>query len=315
MRVRERPHAFIFSFFSRSDTMIRRRLATSFSVIAIGLLLVGRLFAAVPAEFQLNYDDGWDNGYTIGYDSGFISGKDRGNTEGTSNGKSQGYDAGWNEVYQPAYDRAYAANLLFGHLAGWNEGVLAGFEEGLHRAPAVAQILFNNPTWGNSGVVASIVFDGTLSVNLGGAGGFGGADFTVWRQDPNYDWASHYYDAGYSAGHSEGFTIGSDAGYDLTYSDAFDAAYPIGYNNGTIEGTQQGRRNGREAGLSEGWDLGFRAGFDEGLYAGIDYGIFGEFEVPSYGFPYGRLVVPEPGGLALMCMAVVWAAVRRKSRK
>ena len=56
--------------------MIRLRLVTSFAATAICLLMLGRLFAAVPAEFQLNYDDGWDDGYTIGYDSGFFSGKD-----------------------------------------------------------------------------------------------------------------------------------------------------------------------------------------------------------------------------------------------
>lgn len=281
-------------------------LLTTLSVLA------NFAWAAVPKDFQSDYRTGYDSGYTIGYDSGLASGKAEGTSVGTQKGQAAGFDKGWNETYPAAYDAAYNTSLPIGHLDGWEQGILEGFEAGLDWAPIIL----------SPGVYSPGASNGTLSIagswlgyyDWSGSGTWLGGVIVHSGLFHQYNWSQHWYDEGYDAGHEKGNTIGHKVGYRLTYASAYAAAFEIGYQSGLTEGVTDGTDEGTDAGFTAGWDLGYDNAYSWGFYAGLDYAAFGEFYLPEYSAPNFALsrlaAVPEPATLTLLA-PIVLAIVRR----
>jgi PEP-CTERM motif len=290
----------------------RRTIAPLCCFSAFSLLSASSVLAAVPDEYQPNYDEGYSLGYPVGHSSGLVAGQQRGTREGTATGRSDGYKVGWDEMYQPTFDRAYDFRFPIGHAEGWSTGVAEGFEEGFNYAPTLLADMFSN---GNNGF--NCCWSGVTSgaINISG-GSFGSSDITFTDGIDSRDWAEHYYDVGYGDGHELGFSIGSDQGYELTYPAAYEAGQIIGHKLGTKFGRIQGRLDGGEAGFDAGWDTGYDDGFDKGFYAGIDFHLFGEFVAPTNDFVYSNrrsagTSVPEPATFALVGLAIAFGFVRR----
>lgn len=124
-----------------------------------------------------------------------------------------------------------------------------------------------------------------------------------------YDWAQHYYSAGYTDGKKLGTTEGDKAGYDKAYPVAYSAAYDLGLVDGTTAGNQQGLSEGKDAGFSAGWDVGYGKGYDLGYDVGILYFLTGHHERPSFqalaaSFDSTTGNVPEPASVVSVLMAV-----------
>jgi hypothetical protein len=298
------------------------RAASSFGIYVF--LITAAL--AVPAEFQANYDDGFDAGYTVGYDSGFAVGQERGVAEGTKQGQLEGYDSGWDDAYAPAYDLAYTLQRAIGLEQGYDDGVVKGFEEGYEWADSVAQAY--NASLGVSGTsgLYSIDFSGITFIRLGddgvpnwgGPGASGSLAMSMATTSFGIDWAVHYYDEGFKAGKASGLTVGDTAGYDAAYPAAYSSAFGIAYDGGLIAGDAAGTTDGGLDGFDDGWSLGFDEGQPIGFDAGVHFFLYDSFELPpgpAAAAIHGSL--PEPSGLAVGSVALIGlvaAALRRPWR-
>jgi flagellar biosynthesis/type III secretory pathway protein FliH len=260
----------------------------------------------IPADFAVNYDEGYQFGYTTGYDSGFVTGKEQGQAEGTQQGRDAGFQVGWKETYAPAFDRAYAHEYPLGLEQGFDEGVVAGFYDGVDWAKAVVEswgsASFKN-NWCCGGGSSGSIF---VSIN-----NWSGSDFLIVNS--NFDEERHYYDLGFSDGQTTGLSAGSTDGYNLTYPDAYEAAYPIGFADGTASGTTNGALDGAVAGFNDGWDLGFDEGYDPGFDAGVEYVMTGRITLSTAAA--SEAAVPEPSTALLATLAAAFAARRRSRAK
>jgi hypothetical protein len=297
------------------------RFSARFSLIACAIWLVlgaSPLWAAVPTEFQPNYDHGYGIGYPIGHNLGLVQGKAAGVRQGTDKGTSEGFSTGWSSAYSPAYDLAYDARYPVGHRAGWDRGLSKGFDEGFDYAPVfVATVLSQSGNWSNWGGSSS---SGILNISMSGVNTYAYNSILgleLRGPDPNYDWSKHYQNEGYNAGRETGLSVGHTEGYNLTYPFAYAAAYKIAFVDGVGEGTIDGTRDGRKEGYDEGWDAGYDGGFDLGFDAGLSYHLYGDFVEPRYALQYSRrsdastlltlraLQAPEPTGLMLVGIGAV----------
>ena len=249
------------------------RLCTLATVILVGAS--SPALASIPAEYKPNYRQGYDAGYPVGYDSGFLTGEQLGITEGTADGKAAGYDNGWSETYAPAYDLAYNTSFPLGHVEGWDQGVLDGFDEGYEWVQTVITAIRNSSSssgvmlysgvWtGGSGSAALGLYGSSINFSIG----------SISAGNPTIDWAAHYFDEGYRAGNEKGITIGSRDGYKSTYWPSYSIGFDLGYADGLVEGETQGTSKGIDEGFDDGWDAGYGLGHYQGFYAGVDYARF-----------------------------------------
>lgn len=300
------------------------------------ILLIGSPAAAqAPDEYLPDYVSGYDTGYSYGFEIGFDAGYDRGTQEGTDDGDEEGFAAGWDFSYYPAYDDAYETAIPLGKLAGFEDALPKGAEDGYEWAKTVHEYVSNN---GVTVTIGSVLFrdrDGFLDISLinwgngyNGSGTFSNlilssGSFVV------FDWSKHYYDEGYTDGYSEGKSIGDEQGYEEAYPLAFEAAYDAAYPRGVDEGTLQGEADGTDAGYDDGFGIGYGRGEDVGFDLGVllyqQGGQVAELDptpyVIAYGDELGRVArgttprLPEPSSLGLISLASALLACRRAKRQ
>lgn len=276
------------------------------------------VLAAIPTEYQPNYDLGYSEGYPVGYDSGLIKGKERGQTEGTSAGQKAGYQSGWDDAYQPAYDLAYEAKFAIGEEQGYVDGFPDGFVEGYDWGPTLLSIMSGSVSLGaaydnwSAGLFAWNRTTGG-AVCIEGANTYTGLILT----SGGVTFGRYYYDLGYDDGKTAGLSIGSQEGYDFTYPTAYAAAFDIAYPKGTKAGTLEGTRVGGQVGFDDGWDEGFDDGHGDGFHAGVQYYLYGAFDVPDRllcATASVNMLVPEPSAVLLAGMGLLGllGVVRRR---
>ena len=312
------------------------RARVLFFLVAI-LLITNPVGAQAPDEYMPDYLSGYNTGYSNGFEIGFDAGFDRGTQEGTDDGDEEGFAAGWDFAYYPAYDAAYDAALPEGKLAGFEEALPQGAEDGYAWAKTVHEYVSNNGVTYSIGNVLIRDIDGFLDISLidwgNGNLSWSGVNFltissgiAAWLTP---DWHQHYYDEGYSDGYSEGNSIGDEQGYNEAYPLAFEAAYDAAYPRGVDEGTFQGEADGTEAGYDDGFGIGYGSGEDVGFDIGVAlYRSGGQVSdldptayVAAYGNQLGRVArgtapaLPEPTSAGLFSFGLLMIACRRGDRK
>jgi hypothetical protein len=315
------------SFFWGKQRMSRSSRAVSCCCLTtICLLCTTPLLAAVPTEYQPNYDLGYSDGYPVGYDLGFATGQERGQTEGTAAGEDAGYQQGWDDAYQPAYDLAYDAQYPLGVDRGYVDGFPDGFVEGYHQGPEIAAalggslVLWNDSISGypSGTIIGTLTATNDWSFTYGGSGAGGVIMSSGVVTTMDYDWVAHYYRQGYGDGRDAGFPVGSQAGYDAVYPLAYAVAFDLAYPEGVDDGTAEGKLVGGQIGFGDGWDAGFDDGHSDGFGAGVQYYLYGAFDVPDrlLSSAAAAVSVPEPATLPMLGMAVVigWSRCRRRRR-